>query len=538
MPTKRRFELTEGTSSKFWEVAQTGAVVVVTFGRIGTAGQTKEKTLESVDLAEKEIDKLVREKTAKGYAEVGRSGAAAKASPPAARPTEATPVPSGPPGRFAFLASDDELFERGWPHLRILTEESVPAKTAVREAKKGFAAGDPYFPTAIPRDVARRYLLGYAASQTEANSQVDKLVASDGAVDDAVLAAVLERKVPPSPKRHAAGETYAFRLEEIILCFEAFLGTEPVVQALVAHLVLARENPQWWDDPQAKGFFVDHDHTEVQRVAGMLGWLRFRISLPRWKELVAPLADSHAPKLPRYSARLRALADDSVALDDASRSLDVALQRRDRKGVAEQVASEKWFHDDPQVTFVLGPDYLLTAPVQKLPQYPKWQQLRLVSELGRIRAPGVARVMAALLPSRSAGSAAASFLEARRDWVEREAMPALAAIDPGTVSTLRAFYAGAPGTAPPTDKKHLARDLKTLMGGVGAKLSAAKGDPVAELAVLRTVFARYSETRAAQGELIPEAYFTHTLGDYVESWKVDRATLVRWMDLAVQAATD
>jgi predicted DNA-binding WGR domain protein len=63
----RRFEMSEGGSQKFWEVAVEGPALTVRFGKIGTAGTTQTKTLASAEAATKEADKLVREKTKKGY---------------------------------------------------------------------------------------------------------------------------------------------------------------------------------------------------------------------------------------------------------------------------------------------------------------------------------------------------------------------------------------------------------------------------------------------------------------------------------------
>lgn len=77
---KRRFELVEGSSSKFWEVSVRGDTVTVTFGKIGTAGSSKDKTHPSPEEAAREAAKLVAEKTKKGYSEVG---AAAPATAPA-----------------------------------------------------------------------------------------------------------------------------------------------------------------------------------------------------------------------------------------------------------------------------------------------------------------------------------------------------------------------------------------------------------------------------------------------------------------------
>jgi predicted DNA-binding WGR domain protein len=66
----RRFEFVGGTSSKFWEIAVQGAEVTVRFGRIGTQGQTQEKSFPSADDANKHADKLIAEKTRKGYSEI------------------------------------------------------------------------------------------------------------------------------------------------------------------------------------------------------------------------------------------------------------------------------------------------------------------------------------------------------------------------------------------------------------------------------------------------------------------------------------
>jgi DNA ligase 1 len=70
--TTRRFELVEGSSSKFWEVARDGCSVTVRFGRIGTAGQAKTKDFASEELAGRHADGLIEEKLAKGYREGGR----------------------------------------------------------------------------------------------------------------------------------------------------------------------------------------------------------------------------------------------------------------------------------------------------------------------------------------------------------------------------------------------------------------------------------------------------------------------------------
>ncbi len=71
MPAKRYFEFSEGSSNKFWEVWCQGAEVFTRYGKIGASGQLTVKQLGSPADAKKQHDKLVAEKTGKGYVEKG-----------------------------------------------------------------------------------------------------------------------------------------------------------------------------------------------------------------------------------------------------------------------------------------------------------------------------------------------------------------------------------------------------------------------------------------------------------------------------------
>lgn len=57
-------------SEKFWEVTVSGTTVTVHFGKIGAEhGQTSEKEFATAAEAQTHADKLVVEKTKKGYVE-------------------------------------------------------------------------------------------------------------------------------------------------------------------------------------------------------------------------------------------------------------------------------------------------------------------------------------------------------------------------------------------------------------------------------------------------------------------------------------
>ncbi|MBA3502611.1 MAG: WGR domain-containing protein, partial [Deltaproteobacteria bacterium] len=90
-----RYELVEGTSSKFWEIEQArGDSYTVRWGRIGSAGQTQLKKLSAA-----QHQKLVDEKLRKGYSLAGgatKSKGKSKAKPAAAAPAKAKPAASNP----------------------------------------------------------------------------------------------------------------------------------------------------------------------------------------------------------------------------------------------------------------------------------------------------------------------------------------------------------------------------------------------------------------------------------------------------------
>ena len=121
-----RYEFSEGTSNKFWEIKLSGSQFTTTYGKIGTSGQTSLKTFKSDAEAKKEYDKLIAEKVKKGYQSAdGGSGdddddeeAAAPPPPkpaakPAAKPAVAKPAakPAAAPAPAASGGGGKRYFE-------------------------------------------------------------------------------------------------------------------------------------------------------------------------------------------------------------------------------------------------------------------------------------------------------------------------------------------------------------------------------------------------------------------------------------------
>jgi predicted DNA-binding WGR domain protein len=143
---RREFLLSDGSSKKFWAIDLDGKKFTVQFGRIGTAGQTQVKEFDSADEAEKAANKLIAEKTKKGYAETGATTPAPAPAPAATKPAtkrktkaaaESPPAepapaetPAAPPAETAVTRRIDldpaDWFYATWRDLPPLPRPAAP----------------------------------------------------------------------------------------------------------------------------------------------------------------------------------------------------------------------------------------------------------------------------------------------------------------------------------------------------------------------------------------------------------------------------
>ncbi|MFN8607998.1 MAG: STM4015 family protein [Vulcanimicrobiota bacterium] len=72
---KRELIYMDAKSSKFWNISLEGSFHTVTYGRIGSAGQSASKSFASQELARKDAEKLIREKLGKGYVDADQQKA-------------------------------------------------------------------------------------------------------------------------------------------------------------------------------------------------------------------------------------------------------------------------------------------------------------------------------------------------------------------------------------------------------------------------------------------------------------------------------
>src|SRR6266542_4391635 len=81
---KRQLVYMDAQSSKFWNIELTGDSHTVKYGRIGTDGQALTKTFADEAAARKDLEKLIREKLAKGYVDAPAAGGQAGGAAPGA----------------------------------------------------------------------------------------------------------------------------------------------------------------------------------------------------------------------------------------------------------------------------------------------------------------------------------------------------------------------------------------------------------------------------------------------------------------------
>ena len=124
----RTFQFSDAKSHKFWNIDVQGSAFTVTYGKVGAAGQTQTKSFKDAATAQAEADKLIKEKTKKGYVET-----TPKATASTAEAFESA-LRKNPHDLAGWCAFADYLMEQGDPRGEFmqtqiaLEDESRPKK--------------------------------------------------------------------------------------------------------------------------------------------------------------------------------------------------------------------------------------------------------------------------------------------------------------------------------------------------------------------------------------------------------------------------
>jgi hypothetical protein len=296
---------------------------------------------------------------------------------------------------------DEALFERGFPHLHVLADESITSKAAIKQATKALDAIDPHLPVVVSADVARRYVLGHLVGRTwghgpgaatvalpERQSARAAAIASSTALDPSLLEQFLELNIPCGREHRTEvdgvavawtdNEIYGWRLQEICWIFEGVLGTEAVASRIVSHLLRALNDAESW------GFWGKdpwRHNASAHQFAFAVATMRWRLRPEEWSALVAPFANVESARLLVFADLLACLADDTRAPKCPFYVNDFALRRRTTDALTMKGEARFWHSELPWLLPNRAYQGERLTLVKKLP---KWKKLRFIDEVGRI----------------------------------------------------------------------------------------------------------------------------------------------------------
>jgi predicted DNA-binding WGR domain protein len=174
---RREFQFSEGSSNKFWSIELKELSFIVHYGRVGTHGQSQEKVFANADAAKKEHDKLIAEKTKKGYVEVN-VGEVSKSRPvPVVKKDTETAAPASKPEPVSPPAP---------PTAEPYTEPSAPQVLADTTIKREFKLEplDRYVVTWLDHEPLPRHLPALPSLLQRLSSWESKTTAQGYATPD------------------------------------------------------------------------------------------------------------------------------------------------------------------------------------------------------------------------------------------------------------------------------------------------------------------------------------------------------------------
>jgi hypothetical protein len=397
-----------------------------------------------------------------------------------------------------FTPEQAELLARGYPHL-VLLEEGHPHDAAPgKAAAEVHDANDPVYGVRWPQNTALCYVLGFVPEHGSPTGKRAKIEPRQPTVEEArAICAhlMLDLKF-----------AYPFHVSGAIYILEAALGTEPILDALIAaYEALAARAPCAADAPK----YMLRDASEA------LGFLLHRApavaAAPARARLQALLQQVGARDVPAFDALKLVLGGPSALAESSYTWIPPTswLFSDDPAFVEKAIRTAKGAVDVDVQAVWRGGEAVLGLLAKYVKKVPRAGVPGAVEALGMFRTPAVVPLLE-LLAVKKGG-------EAAQAWLDEHAA-SLGPTAGGRSAPAQAALAqtkGAPAVsqrAAAKSKKPTARVIEAafdeLTDTLVAELTQTRGDSAAEEAALQSAADRYIEIRG-WSDTSGAAYLTH-----------------------------
>lgn len=403
------------------------------------------------------------------------------------------------PEGMAFDSEHEELLRRGWPRLRILSDDPKENSKAEALARKHASGLDPILFVHWPRTAATTYLHLFA-DQNVGNSADPKKATVDSSkpIDVDVLDRVLAQ----------LGKLgYDWLMHDALFLAEAFLGPRLCAERTIAALERLDfskiDRPASWsivaigclelfvlraDDDALHDEVVERLGAIAKRAGNSLVAARVRLTLEGAK------AHPAVKDLLHYNA-------DWLSVDEAHFPKYLSHEYADRLYT-------------PIVARVAGPGLVPAKLADSARRQPVWKQLERCETFECVKHQFVVELFAGMVGSKGAKGKPEAWLAEHLEFA-RPTLERLVAESHREAAALQAILSCS-GAAPIATKRKLtARQVDTLVKkafvALAQAMKTARGNPAAEREAIRATVHAIVEARAEAGEVLPEAHVGHFL---------------------------
>lgn len=292
--------------------------------------------------------------------------------------------------RFALTDEYEELYQRGYPHLRRLVTPHPDEADAEKRAEKALDEGDPgRYHVDWPAEVAYRYVralanvkefgIGFSARRKAGVvKEADRGIQQAGPVDAAEAKDLLRRLVDGGLNH------YGFQIQHGLFLLEAMLGTAATVDTVLERF-----------ESMAK---LEGKYTTLDEIAYALGFVIRRLDEAARKAAEARVRALVATKPPSITRDFLSYLVGGRHEIESSRKPGLYCMHfcGDPAWIVEIAAATKCFSIDGYHVRVAGDPLLAQLARDARKAFDKHRGPHLLDELAQIASPAVDKVLAAI----------------------------------------------------------------------------------------------------------------------------------------------